>query len=122
MVEALSHLHSLGISHRDLKPENILLDGQFQLKIADFGFATTKTVTSSYKGTETYMAPEILEEKEYSPAKTDVYSCGIILFISVSQHFPVNNRADMNDSYYKLVIANRFDLFWKFHSRNKPGN
>jgi len=38
-LQALHYIHSHGTAHRDLKPENILLDDQFNVKIADFGFA-----------------------------------------------------------------------------------
>jgi serine/threonine protein kinase len=39
LMEGLDSVHRKGITHRDLKPENLLYDGDFNLKIADFGFA-----------------------------------------------------------------------------------
>jgi serine/threonine-protein kinase HSL1, negative regulator of Swe1 kinase len=40
LMEGLSYCHSKNICHRDLKPENLLLDSKYNLKIADFGFAS----------------------------------------------------------------------------------
>lgn len=41
IAEGLSHIHQQGIIHRDLKPVNIFLDSRDQIKIGDFGLATT---------------------------------------------------------------------------------
>lgn len=39
LTEGLIYLHTKGFAHRDLKLQNVLLDKDYNLKIADFGFA-----------------------------------------------------------------------------------
>lgn len=62
----MHYIHSSGTAHRDLKPENIMLDNQFNVRIADFGFAAPiegrdgSGLLKTQLGTQAYMAPEIL--------------------------------------------------------------
>jgi serine/threonine protein kinase len=72
-----------------LKPENIFLDEDFDIKIADFGFASQvgknkDAMLRTRLGTENYMAPEILMGKSYYGFSIDLFSCGIILFIMLT--------------------------------------
>lgn len=39
IADAVSLIHSKGITHRDIKLANILLKKDYQIKLADFGFA-----------------------------------------------------------------------------------
>ena len=59
ILEILEHLHNKGVAHMDIKPENLLYDSEFNIKLADFGFATTKSISTSRKGTDAYMLPEL---------------------------------------------------------------
>lgn len=65
------------------------------------------------------MAPEIHMRKPYIGSSVDLFACGIILFIMFTQHPPFT-KAEPNDPFYRLLCANRADLFWKAHSKNKP--
>ena len=64
LLQALEYIHTNGIAHRDLKPENIFLDKNYDIKIADFGFAKHINLKKmkSLVGTLRYMAPEVLEQ------------------------------------------------------------
>lgn len=67
----MKYLHEQNIIHRDLKSLNILMDDLLCPKIADFGLSKMTTIyekssslnlqsMSHFKGTPSYMAPEIL--------------------------------------------------------------
>jgi serine/threonine protein kinase len=40
MIDTLLYINSKGIAHRDIKLENMLINEEYQLKFADFGFAS----------------------------------------------------------------------------------
>lgn len=42
VLEGLDYIHSINMIHRDLKPANIFLDSGHNVKLGDFGLATTK--------------------------------------------------------------------------------
>lgn len=50
IAEGLFHIHQQGIIHRDLKPVNIFLDSRDQIKIGDFGLATTSFLALQCQG------------------------------------------------------------------------
>ena len=90
IIYGLEYLHSLGICHRDLKPENILLDENFNIKIADFGFArfVKANIAETSCGSPHYAAPEVIKGIPYDGKCADVWSCGVILFALLAVCFP----------------------------------
>ncbi|XP_050438733.1 serine/threonine-protein kinase D1 isoform X2 [Adelges cooleyi] len=103
ILVALKHLHSKNIVHCDLKPENVLLSSNSddfpQVKLCDFGFARIigeKSFRRSVVGTPAYLAPEVLRNKGYNRS-LDMWSVGVIVYVSLSGTFPFNEDEDIND-------------------------
>ncbi|KAF1753250.1 hypothetical protein GCK72_019806 [Caenorhabditis remanei] len=102
ILEALRYLHHQNIVHCDLKPENILLNSNSdfpQVKLCDFGFARIigeKSFRRSVVGTPAYLAPEVLRNKGFNRS-LDMWSVGVIVYVSLSGTFPFNEDEDIND-------------------------
>ena len=113
ILDVLEFMHSQRVVHRDLKLENILLDDQLNLKLADFGFACYKNIDAlkSYRGTMTYMAPEIKEGKQYKGSEVDLFSFAVILFIIVQGIFPFK-EARTEEYFYNLLLTKQYDLYF----------
>jgi serine/threonine protein kinase len=114
MLDVIEFMHGKGVAHRDLKLENILVDHTMNLKVADFGFATFSQVNKlkSYRGTMTYMAPEIKYGKVYDGFQIDMFSTAVILFIIVQGTFPFK-EAKKDEYYYNLLFTGQVDKYFE---------
>jgi serine/threonine-protein kinase len=88
VAEGLAAAHARSVVHRDLKPDNVLvdrdLDGSPRVRLTDFGIARIldapgMTTPGAVVGTPNYMAPELIEGGEPSPA-VDVYALGMMFY------------------------------------------
>lgn len=76
MVEIMKYMQTMNIIHREyiiskfsIKLANYFLDEKMNLKLGDFGLATINDEVFRMKrstcGTPNYIAPEIIDHKEY---------------------------------------------------------
>ncbi|MEW5313569.1 MAG: hypothetical protein WDW38_005127 [Sanguina aurantia] len=98
LLSGVDYCHQSGVCHRDLKLENTLLDGNPapRLKICDFGYSKSAldSQPKSTVGTPAYIAPEVLQRKEYNGQTADVWSCGVTLFVMLVGAYPFEDPAD----------------------------
>ncbi len=92
------------------------MDDNYNLKLADFGFATQIKASKNKTGlgTERYMSAELLYKKAYDAKKVDIFAMGVIFFVFFSGHPPFHHGR-LEDNYYRALI--KFpNKFWEFHS------
>ena len=116
LIGAVEALHAKGVAHRDIKPENVFLTDNGDMKLGDFGLATTDPWSFEIAvGSDRYMAPEQFDPQGYglNPAKADVWSIGICLLNILFSRNPFEVPA-FSDPLYADFARDRqsvFDVF-----------
>ncbi|XP_077221840.1 mitogen-activated protein kinase kinase 5-like [Tasmannia lanceolata] len=105
ILHGLVYLHSQKIVHRDIKPSNLLINGNNQVKIADFGvsriLAQTMDPCNSSVGTIAYMSPERintdLNQGVYDGYAGDIWSLGLSILECYMGRFPFATNGRQGD-------------------------
>ncbi len=95
VCKALKFAHDRGVVHRDIKPGNILISRDGEVKLADFGIATSRedeergiTRDGTILGTPAYLAPEQIDDPRTVDRRADIYSLGVVLYEMVTGRTP----------------------------------
>uniref|UniRef100_A0A182IRM5 Protein kinase domain-containing protein n=1 Tax=Anopheles atroparvus TaxID=41427 RepID=A0A182IRM5_ANOAO len=114
---AVQYLHESGVAHRDVKCENILLSANFNVKLADFGFARYVTqknrqvqMSTTFCGSFDYSAPELLKGKPYNPKASDIWALGVVLYMMLNKSIPFKGKT-------RQVYEQQMMRAWKFRSQ-----
>src|SRR3954468_12951109 len=101
LCRGLAYAHSfpdLNLVHRDISPPNVLVSYTGEVKLTDFGLATStlkleKTAPGVIYGKVSYMSPE-RGRGEPLDGRTDIYSAGVMLWemLTGRQLFPPGGR------------------------------
>ncbi len=115
IANGLHYIHSRNLVHRDVKPDNILISmtTPVQMKLSDFGFVKKTSHRGTFeqsglKGTEKWMAPEILElvikmeesrdstseELPHGTIQSDTFAAGCVFF-----YFLTRGKHPFGNSY-----------------------
>ncbi|CAD8077741.1 unnamed protein product [Paramecium sonneborni] len=104
LINTIDYLHKIGIIHRDLKPENILMRDNGDICLIDFGLSMEVTkgqLLVTPCGSPCYAAPEMLEGQNYDGTKTDIWSCGVILYAMLCGYLPFDQE-NTQELYEKI--------------------
>jgi len=123
VTSALVYMHEKNIVHRDLKPENLLLKrkptsstSDIDVKVIDFGLskAMEEPVARTFLGTRGYLAPEMLQRRDYTRA-VDSWALGVTVFVLLCGCLPFDDDSSTvpSDDLVKAKFVLRFPRWAK---------
>jgi len=116
LVDAVAYIHEKGLFHRDIKPENIFLTQAGEMKLGDFGLATTdKWTYETTVGSDRYMSPEQYDSAGagYAPEQADIWAIGICLLNILFSRNPFTTPTESDPLFldFSRDKQSLFDVF-----------
>jgi eukaryotic-like serine/threonine-protein kinase len=111
LLSALAYAHQRGVIHRDIKPTNIMVMHSRNVKLMDFGIATTHgalhsrlTAAGTALGSIHYMSPEQINAGTID-ARTDLYCLGLTFFEMLTGQCPIQGRSEYEIMKAHLAVT-----------------
>lgn len=106
LVQGVHYLQTMGVVHHDLKPENIMLSDLGDVKIIDFGVASTTEIAHRSFATRMYAPPEFYEGKK--APNSDNWSLALLLDeIMAGNHLFLDNPESTLTTSIKNSVKGR---------------
>jgi 5'-AMP-activated protein kinase catalytic alpha subunit len=102
----------------------LLLDEDENLKVSDFGLSALSEskrqdgLLHTTCGTPAYVAPEVISKTGYDGAKSDIWSCGVVLFVLVAGYLPFQGP-NLMEMYRKIQHGDFRCPSWFSHKLKK---
>ena len=125
VCKALKYAHDKQVIHRDIKPSNILVSRQGEVKLVDFGIATSQEETEDgltrdgmVLGTPCYIPPEQIEDARNVDKRADIYSLGVVLYEMLTGKTPF--PGSFNAETIALIQKGRYTPPRRLNPRISP--
>jgi hypothetical protein len=121
-AKALKYAHDKQVIHRDIKPANILISREGEVKLVDFGIATSLqesddglTHEGMMLGTPAYIPPEQIEDAKGVDRRADIYSLGAVVYEMLTGRppFPGTFTAET----INLIVKGRYTAPLRFNPK-----
>lgn len=99
LLKALEYLHSQnpGIIYLDMKPENIMIRPDGEIRLIDFGIASSVLLKGRSLGTIGYSPPEQYVAGRLLTEKTDIFALAMTLYVMLTAKKPQKDLAIQTD-------------------------
>lgn len=104
LMDALEHIHGMGMLHRDVKPQNVVFSAEGVPVLVDFGAARLSDSACPTRIVSDEFAPQEQRKGERQGPWTDIYALGATLYLTITgKHVPdAATRSREIDSYVPL--------------------
>jgi eukaryotic-like serine/threonine-protein kinase len=116
LVEAFAALHAAGLCYRDISFRNLFVDPETcEVAVCDNDNIGTDTGVAFVKGSNEFMAPEILRGEVMPRTATDLYSLAVFLFLLFVRGHPLDGA--MTEEMQQSAGASS-TLLWRSFATN----